>query len=239
MRLRSIGDTVLTTPSLIALRRFLPEAQIDILLEDWVAPVLEGFREVDNILTFSRKSKKSRVETLIKLRRAKYDVVFNLHGGTTSTFFVRAAGAKHRVGFSHYRYAFLYNHLLSSSIDFWHTEKIHSAEQHLALLGFAGVPVSDKPKSRLAVTEKALKSVEEKLNAKDFYSAVQQSAIRICSDSPDRRFRHETMGDGKFRARQRIFTRKRFGDNRDCDAERTGNFRKSQTKFARSDCDFR
>ncbi|HSK74433.1 MAG TPA: hypothetical protein VK892_22220, partial [Pyrinomonadaceae bacterium] len=43
VRLRSIGDTVLATPSLIALKRFLPKAQIDILLEDWVAPVLEGF----------------------------------------------------------------------------------------------------------------------------------------------------------------------------------------------------
>jgi heptosyltransferase-3 len=165
VRLRSIGDTVLTTPSLMALRRFLPDAQIDILLEDWVAPVLEGFDAVDSVLTFSRKSKKSRIEVLLKLRRNKYDVVFNLHGGTTSTFFVRAAGAKHRVGFSHYRYKFLYNHLLSSSKDFWHTEKIHSAEQHLALLGFAGVPVLDKPKSRLVVTETALKSLEEKLTA--------------------------------------------------------------------------
>ena len=189
VRLRSIGDTVLTTPALIALRRFLPEAQIDILLEDWVAPVLEGFREVDNILTFSRKSKKSRIAALLKLRRNRYDVVFNLHGGTTSTFFVHAAGARHRVGFSHYRYAFLYNHLLSSSADFWKKKKIHSAEQHLALLGFAGVPVSDKLKSRLAVTEKALKSLEEKLNAeaqkredtKDFYFEIRnpQSAFAL------------------------------------------------------------
>jgi hypothetical protein len=38
VRLRSIGDTVLTTPSLFALRRFLPDAQIDILLEDWAGP---------------------------------------------------------------------------------------------------------------------------------------------------------------------------------------------------------
>ena len=51
VRLRSIGDTVLCTPSLIALKRFLPEAQIDILLEDWVAPVLDGFESADNVLT--------------------------------------------------------------------------------------------------------------------------------------------------------------------------------------------
>src|SRR6187549_3476269 len=54
VRLRSIGDTVLATPSLIALKRFLPHAQIDILLEDWVAPVLEGFDAVDNVISFKK-----------------------------------------------------------------------------------------------------------------------------------------------------------------------------------------
>ncbi len=153
VRLRSIGDTVLATPSLIALRRFLPDAQIDILLEDWVAPVLEGFDAVDNVLTVSRKSKKSRFETARRIRANKYDVAFNLHGGTTATFFVRVSGAKHRVGFSNYSYAFLYNHLLSSSAAFWQKEYTHSAEQQLALLGFVGVPVADKPKSRLPVIQ--------------------------------------------------------------------------------------
>src|SRR2546426_178001 len=53
VRLRSIGDTVLSTPSLVAFRRFLPNATIDVLLEDWVAPVLEGFPHVDNLITQS------------------------------------------------------------------------------------------------------------------------------------------------------------------------------------------
>src|SRR6266545_7716099 len=56
VRLRSIGDTVLTTPSIYALKRFLPGARIDILLEDWVAPVLDGFPYVDNIITLKRGS---------------------------------------------------------------------------------------------------------------------------------------------------------------------------------------
>src|SRR5215210_3037704 len=45
VRLRSIGDTVLATPALHALRRHLPHARIDVLLEDWVAPVLDGFTD--------------------------------------------------------------------------------------------------------------------------------------------------------------------------------------------------
>src|SRR5919112_4974217 len=56
VRLRSIGDTVLATPSLHALRRFLPGARIDVLLEDWVAPLLDGSDDVDRVLTVRRKS---------------------------------------------------------------------------------------------------------------------------------------------------------------------------------------
>lgn len=163
VKLRSIGDTVLSTPSLIALRRAAPNAQIDILLEDWVAPVLDGAEFVDNVITVG-KSSVDRLRVAWALRRTRYDVAFNLHGGTTATFFVRASGAKHRIGYSYYRYNSLYNHLLSSSSAYWKQEKTHSAEQQLALLGFVGVPVGDRPKSRLAVTSEAEESVAGKIS---------------------------------------------------------------------------
>ncbi|MBC7900306.1 MAG: glycosyltransferase family 9 protein [Saprospiraceae bacterium] len=164
VRLRSIGDTVLSTPSLIALKRFRPDAEIDILLEDWVAPLLNGFNAVDNVLTVD-KSSSSRLQTAWQIRHRRYDVVFNLHGGTTGTFFTFVSGAKHRVGYAEYQYSFLYNHLLSSAADYWHEHVTHSAEQQLALLGFVGVPVQDRPKSRLAVTDEAMRSMEHKIDA--------------------------------------------------------------------------
>ena len=157
VRLRSIGDTVLSTPSLVALRRFLPDAEIDILLEDWVAPVLDGFEGV-NVISVST-SNAAKLKTANILRSRKYDVAFNLHGGTTSSMFVRSSGAKHRVGLSHYRYKRFYNHLYTSAADLWQQPKLHSAEQQLALLGLAGVPVDDRPKTKLAVTDAALEKV--------------------------------------------------------------------------------
>ncbi|HEX8370930.1 MAG TPA: glycosyltransferase family 9 protein [Pyrinomonadaceae bacterium] len=177
VRLRSIGDTVLATPSLDALRQFLPAARIDILLEDWVAPVLEGFDAVDNVLSFKKDDFRSRLKTARQIRRAKYDVAFNLHGGTTATFFVRASGARHRVGYAENQYNFLYNHLLSSAADFWQREKTHSAEQQLALLGFVGVPIAEKPKSRLVATEKALNSIAERLAKSQIASRKSQIAL--------------------------------------------------------------
>jgi heptosyltransferase III len=167
IRLRSIGDTVLATPSLIALKRFLPDAKIDILLEDWVAPVLNGFDAVDEILIAGR-SAREKLHTLREIRRRRYNLVFNLHGGTTSTFLTYLSGARHRVGYRGYQYSFLYDQSLSSSAEFWGREKTHSAEQQLALLGFVGVPVDDRPLSRISVTTEAMASLDEKLTQLSF-----------------------------------------------------------------------
>jgi lipopolysaccharide heptosyltransferase II len=163
VRLRSIGDTVLATPALHALRRFLPGAEIDILLEDWVAPVLEGFPDVNRIITVERGNVASRARVAKELRGARYDVAFNLHGGTTATILTRASGATHRVGYRSYRYSRLHNHAAPSAGELWGKAETHSVEQQLALLGWTGVPVSDRPRTSLAVTNEASKSIEEKL----------------------------------------------------------------------------
>ena len=159
VRLRSIGDTVLTTPTLYALKRFLPHVQLDILLEDWVAPVLEGFSHVDHVISVAPNSATSRVRTARKLRGRRYDVVYNLHGGTTATFLTRATGAKHRVGYAQYQYARLHQHLAPSAAALWGKTKTHSVEQQLALAGWTGVPVSDRPATQLCVTTAASNSI--------------------------------------------------------------------------------
>ena len=168
VRLRSIGDTVLTTPSLFALRRFLPQAQIDIVLEDWVAPVLEGSDLVDRVIAIPRQGKAARARLARDLRVANYDVVYNLHGGTTSTFLVRATGAKHRVGFGHYQYARLHNHLAPQAAALWQRSSPRSVEQQLALIGWTGVPVTDRPATKLPLTAKALESASVKIRAAGF-----------------------------------------------------------------------
>ncbi|HZD96526.1 MAG TPA: glycosyltransferase family 9 protein, partial [Candidatus Sulfotelmatobacter sp.] len=165
VRLRSIGDTVLTTPCLVALKRFLPHARVDILLEDWVAPVLDGFPHVDNIITLERKSTSARARVARQLRANNYDVVYNMHGGTTATLLTRATGARHRVGYQTYQYARLHNHLSPASSSLWGQDKTHSVEQQLALLGWTGVPVSDRPPTELAVTPGASTTIAARLQA--------------------------------------------------------------------------
>src|SRR5215510_11953057 len=163
VRLRSIGDTVLATPSLFALKRFLPEAQIDILVEDWVAPVLDNHPHVDNVIALERGGFMTRARVARELRAANYDVVYNLHGGTTATFLTRATGARHRVGFKSYQYGQLHNHSCPSPLLLWQQQKTHSVEQQLALLGWTGVPVTDRPRTSLGISPQAAASINQRL----------------------------------------------------------------------------
>lgn len=194
VRLRSIGDTVLITPSLFALRRFLPQARIDILLEDWVAPVLEGFADIDRVITFKRNSTLSRARAAREIRAAGYDVVYNFHGGTTATLLTRASGAKHRVGFAHYQYGRLHNHLAPSSTELWGRAKLHSVEQQLALVGWTGVPVSDRPPARLAVTPEAAASVSQKLRETGFEGTAQLAVIHPAAAFETKQWAVEKFG---------------------------------------------
>jgi predicted lipopolysaccharide heptosyltransferase III len=164
IRLRSIGDTVLATPSLHALRRFLPGAEIDILLEDWVAPVLTNHDCINRIVTLERGSVASRARVAREIRSARYDVVYNLHGGTTATLLTRATGAPHRIGYAAYQYPKLHNHQAPSPLLLWGQQKTHSVEQQLALLGWTGVPVSDRPPTSLTVTPEATEAVSDRLS---------------------------------------------------------------------------
>ena len=163
VRLRSIGDTVLATPSLLALKRFLPDVTVDILVEDWVAPLLKNHPHIDNVIVLERGGFMTRARVARDLRAANYDVVYNLHGGTTATFLTRATGARHRVGFETYQYAQLHNHQAPSPLLLWGQQKTHSVEQQLALLGWTGVPVTDRPRTQLGIAPEASDTIEHLL----------------------------------------------------------------------------
>lgn len=163
VRLRSIGDTVLATPSIFALKRFLPNVAVDILVEDWVAPLLNSHPHLDNVIVLERGGFMTRARVARELRASNYDVVYNLHGGTTATFLTRATGARHRVGFKSYQYGQLHNHQAPSPLLLWGQQKTHSVEQQLALLGWTGVPVTDRPRTQLGISNESRATVQKLL----------------------------------------------------------------------------
>jgi ADP-heptose:LPS heptosyltransferase len=86
VRRDNIGDLVCTTPLLTALKRRFPQARLDVLVNSYNAPVLEGNPDVDRIHAYTkakhldeRESRLAgywgRVGQVLQLRRNRYDCV--------------------------------------------------------------------------------------------------------------------------------------------------------------------
>ncbi|HKV40014.1 MAG TPA: glycosyltransferase family 9 protein [Blastocatellia bacterium] len=152
VRLRSIGDTVLMTAAFDAIKSWRPQIRITVVSEPTAAPLLEGHGLIDELVV-SGPSAASRFRLLSRLRRNRYDVAFNLHGGSTATFITSLSGARHTVGYKDYRYSWMLGARAPSPDKILGRRRIHSVEQQLALLKWSGIPLPAKP--RLSLPEGA------------------------------------------------------------------------------------
>jgi len=165
IRLRSIGDTVLMTPCLAALKALRADLEINVVSEPLAAPLLEDHPLVDHLIV-ADKSLGGRARLVRKLRRERYDVAFNLHGGTTATWLARFAGAKCTIGYKSYRHSQRLDLRAPNAEVILGRTQLHTVEQQLALLHWAGVPwPPQQPQLSLRVSSHAESRVREKLNA--------------------------------------------------------------------------
>ena len=140
LRLRSLGDCVLTTPALDILKRFRPDFRLAIFVENRFREIFEGNPDLAEI----------HPPELAALRRFRPQLCLNLHGGTRSAWMIELSGARHRAGFRHYRQQFVYNvHIPRAQEILGVDRKVHTAE-HLASAIFSlGAPICEIPRAKL------------------------------------------------------------------------------------------
>lgn len=98
-RLRWLGDVVMSTPMLEALREALPQARIEYLTNIAFAPVLERHPACDRVLTVERKGGWRRLRrTLGDLRGPRVDWCFDTFGNPRSAILVALASPRSSVG---------------------------------------------------------------------------------------------------------------------------------------------
>jgi heptosyltransferase-2 len=103
IRLRLIGDVVFTTPAIRALRRTFPDAHLAYLVEPAALPVVAGNPDLDEVIAVPRvrgwRRLAADVALVRRLRRARYDVVIDFHGGPRASWLTWASGAPRRIGY--------------------------------------------------------------------------------------------------------------------------------------------
>ena len=106
IKLRHLGDVLLTTPVFSSIKRALPQASIDVLINKEAFPILESNPYIDNVLLFDRKVKSRNFFTKLKYElnfyfsiwRKKYDLVINLTDGDRALLVTKLSQAKTLVG---------------------------------------------------------------------------------------------------------------------------------------------
>jgi ADP-heptose:LPS heptosyltransferase len=103
IRLRLIGDVVLSTPLIRALRRTFPDASLNYLVERDAAAVVSGNPHLDEVIVVERTRGLTRIADDLRLarrlRRMRFDVVIDMHGGPRSSWLTLATGAPQRIGY--------------------------------------------------------------------------------------------------------------------------------------------
>jgi heptosyltransferase III len=106
IQLRRIGDIIVTTPVIDALREAFPEAVIDFLAEPLGEPVLRGHPGLNELLIF----KKDNFFSLLRdIRRRRYDWVLDFLNTPRSAQVSLASGAAVRAGFDVPAWGLVYN----------------------------------------------------------------------------------------------------------------------------------
>ncbi len=90
IRLSSLGDVVLTTPVVAALKAAWPHAHVTFLTKGAFAPVFSKNPHVDKVLRFEDKSLWGWVG---EIRRSRFDVVIDLHDTLRSRVWTLLSGA--------------------------------------------------------------------------------------------------------------------------------------------------
>jgi len=143
IRLRRMGDNIMTTPAITALKENFPKASLTYVVEEPFREVVEGNPYLDGIIVLPRKQKsKDLVKSIKQIRKTKYDVLIDLFGGPKAAWITLFTRARLKIGYAVKYKSFIYHRRISRSPR---KGFIHSVENHINLVRALGKEVNPIP----------------------------------------------------------------------------------------------
>jgi len=158
IKLKGIGDVVLSTVVLENLKYDFPDVKIDFLTEAPGKAALEHIPLLNEIIVFDKNA--GAINLIRAIRKRKYDLVIDLYSNPRTALATCLSGAKYRAGFPYRGRKYAYNLFGPVERDQYHAAQLHleflksiglssnSAEMHFGLtsedITFADTFISQK-----------------------------------------------------------------------------------------------
>jgi lipopolysaccharide heptosyltransferase II len=141
IRLRRIGDVVMTTPAVAALKEALPQAYLSYVIEEPYRRLVEGHPLLDKVIVIPLgQSRADFFRSVRQIRREKYDLVIDFHGGPRAFLLALFSGAKLKVGYNLKYKGFIYDIRVPRTRR---DGRFHSVEGHAELIKAMGLTLRE------------------------------------------------------------------------------------------------
>jgi len=194
VRLRLIGDVVFTTPVIRALRRHYPSARLTYLVETGAAPVVADNPHLSDVIAVTHQRGLARLADDFRLarqlRRRRFDIAIDLHGGPRSAWLTWATRAPVRVGYDVAGRSWMYTRLVHRPREL---RPRHSVENQWDLLPAvdAGFPASPDPvadRVEMAVPSGTHAAIDARLRALGVPPGARTIVLHVSAGNPFRRW---------------------------------------------------
>jgi len=141
LRLDRLGDLLVSTPTIAAVRSRFPDARITLLVSPRSVQIAPWVPGVDEVLLFDRKRPTAWPALLRALRSRRFDLAFDLNAAfsSTATLVARFSGARRTATFDHPRSRGWFDYLFP--VD----GEGHQVRTHAGVGTVLGVPAPDRP----------------------------------------------------------------------------------------------
>jgi predicted lipopolysaccharide heptosyltransferase III len=158
IQLKRIGDLILTTPAIGALRDKFPDASISLVVSAAVKELLPAITGVDKV--FEVRGKTDDALDWIALSLGKFDYCLDFTRNDRSSFLTFLSGARKRITSDHPKLrtklrARSYNEFVEAPVGF-----LHTVDYHLALLKPLGIENASRA-TRLELPEDAVTEADQ------------------------------------------------------------------------------
>jgi ADP-heptose:LPS heptosyltransferase len=140
IQLRRLGDVILTTPALEALKKKYPDAKLDFLVEAPGAEAVAGLPAIDEVLVYDAQNPLEALRWAFKIRARRYDWVIDFLANPRTALLTAMSGAKVKAGPAHVARRWAYNVKMLQS-----PQACYAALEKVRWLAAVGISPDDAP----------------------------------------------------------------------------------------------